>query len=88
MTLKNVLDILKQGKELGTVKWIYFEAGFQFHLDFTKNSVEQLLYHCKTDVSVGPYIQSGDAMLSNDARFRKANRKMFRILDRIEGFSI
>jgi len=30
MTLKNVLDILKQGKELGTVKWIYFEGGEPF----------------------------------------------------------
>jgi len=60
-------------------------VGLQFHLDFTKNSVEQLLHHCKADVSVGPYIQGGDAMLSSDESFNKANQKMFGILDRIEG---
>jgi len=61
-------------------------VGLQFHLDFTKRSVEQLLHHCKTDISVGPYIQSEDAMLSKETRFKEANNKMFGILDRLEGF--
>jgi organic radical activating enzyme len=30
MTLKNILDILKQGKDLGTIKRIYFEGGEPF----------------------------------------------------------
>jgi hypothetical protein len=30
MTLENILEILKQGKDLGTVKWIYFEGGEPF----------------------------------------------------------
>ncbi len=59
--------------------------GLQFHLDFTKQNVEQLLHYCKTDISVGPYIQSEDAMLSEDTRFEEANNKMFGILDRLEG---
>jgi GMP synthase (glutamine-hydrolysing) len=59
-------------------------VGLQFHLDFTKQSVEQLVLHCRTDIQEGAFVQGADAMLSTDIPFEETNKKMCWILDGLE----
>lgn len=59
-------------------------VGLQFHLDFTKHSVEQLLLECGADLEKGPYVQGPEEMLAPKAPFGKVNEKMEELLDRLE----
>jgi len=58
--------------------------GLQFHLDFTKHSVEQLLLECGAALEKGPYVQSPEELLAPQAPFGKVNERMEEFLDRLE----
>jgi GMP synthase (glutamine-hydrolysing) len=57
--------------------------GLQFHLESTKESVEQLLNNCADELVEGRYIQKPDEMLSRETDFEKINQALQGILDRM-----
>ena len=56
-------------------------AAFQFHLESTRESVEQLVHNCPEDLAEGPFIQSPAEMLTNLDRFQAINGLMAYFLD-------
>ncbi len=56
-------------------------VGFQFHLESTRESVEQLVHNCPEDLSEGPSVQSAAEMLVDLDRFQVINNLMAGFLD-------
>jgi GMP synthase-like glutamine amidotransferase len=56
-------------------------AAFQFHLESTRESVEQLVHNCSEDLAEGPYVQGPADMLTDLNRFREVNSLMAEFLD-------
>lgn len=54
--------------------------GLQFHLDFTKESVEAILHH-EAGLPSGPYISSAEQLLATD--FATMHQQLFTILNRM-----
>jgi GMP synthase (glutamine-hydrolysing) len=59
--------------------------GLQFHLEFTRAGIRELIRNCAEDLTEGSYIQSPTEMLAGSKRFKAANAALNRILDRIYG---
>lgn len=57
--------------------------GLQFHLESTKDSVQQIIANCGDELVEGRYIQKPDEMLSREADFEKSNAAMHGILNRL-----
>jgi len=57
--------------------------GFQFHLETTYDSAQALIEHCPEDLTPGPYIQNGEAILSDKTRFDEINKVMENVLELI-----
>ncbi|MFZ7128554.1 MAG: type 1 glutamine amidotransferase [Desulfobacterales bacterium] len=55
--------------------------GLQFHLETTPDSLEQLMTHCASELTSGPFIQSPERMRVPESRFKAINRTMTRLLD-------
>lgn len=51
-------------------------VGLQFHLEFTKRSLEQLIENCADELVPGKYVQPAEKMLSTDDYFEQNNRAM------------
>jgi GMP synthase-like glutamine amidotransferase len=60
-------------------------AAFQFHLESTRDSVEQLVHECSEDLAKGPCIQGPADMLTDLDRFREVNSLMSDFLDGLTG---
>ena len=58
---------------------------FQFHLESTRESVENLIHSCPEDLAEGPFIQSPLHMLADLGRFRSSNDLMADIFDGLAG---
>jgi GMP synthase (glutamine-hydrolysing) len=56
-------------------------AAFQFHLESTRESVEQLVHNCPEDLAEGPFVQSPAEMLTDLDRFRAINVLMADFMD-------
>lgn len=66
--------------------FIYKEkvVGFQFHLEMTEGSLQQLIAHSKGELSQeGNHIQTPEEMLSGSSRFKEANKAIIEIADRL-----
>jgi GMP synthase (glutamine-hydrolysing) len=63
-------------------------AAFQFHLESTRESVEQLVHNCSEDLAEGPYIQGPADMLTDLNRFREVNSLMAEFLDGLAALKI
>jgi GMP synthase-like glutamine amidotransferase len=57
--------------------------GLQFHLETTPESARALIAHCGDEIDGGPFVQTAAQMLSDPARFARANTLMHRLLDRL-----
>lgn len=53
----------------------------QFHLETTRQGLEDLIAHCGDEITGGPFIQQPETMLADDARFGAVNRVMHHLLD-------
>ena len=60
-------------------------AGLQFHLEFSGDTVQDLLRHCPADLAPGPYVQTPEAMLWEPGRFDAAHAVLDRVLDAMSG---
>ena len=60
-------------------------VAFQFHLESTRESVENLIHSCPEDLAEGPFIQSPLHMLTDLGRFRAINDLMADIFDGLAG---
>ena len=59
-------------------------AAFQFHLESTRESVEQLVHNCPEDLAEGPCIQSPAEMLTELDRFQGINSLMADFMDGLD----
>ncbi len=57
--------------------------GLQFHLETTRESVENLVENCSTELATAPYIQTAATMLKNNAKFERINLVMNSVLERM-----
>lgn len=53
----------------------------QFHLESTRETVQQIMTHCANELVTGTYIQKPEALLAEDQRFATINRAMNQILN-------
>lgn len=60
-------------------------VAFQFHLESTRESVENLIHSCPEDLAEGPFIQGPLQMLTDLGRFRAINDLMADIFDGLAG---
>jgi GMP synthase-like glutamine amidotransferase len=60
-------------------------VAFQFHLESTRESVENLIHSCPEDLAEGPFIQGPLHMLADLGRFRAINGLMANIFDGLAG---
>lgn len=59
-------------------------VGLQFHLEFTRESLEAILPNCAGELVEGKYIQSAEEMRRlGDGKFEKINAAMRGVLDRL-----
>jgi GMP synthase-like glutamine amidotransferase len=58
-------------------------VGLQFHLEVTKESLHQMITFCGNELVGGRYIQSAETMLNNVQNVAELNRRMFRLLNRL-----
>jgi GMP synthase-like glutamine amidotransferase len=56
-------------------------VGLQFHLETSLKAAQQLINHCRDELTPAPFIQSEERMLASPERFEHAQRRMFRVLD-------
>ena len=59
--------------------------GLQFHLEMTYDSLNQLIYNCRSEIDGSHYVQEPDIMLSDRQRFISANSVMEKLLDCLLG---
>lgn len=57
--------------------------GLQFHLETTAASARALIQNCPGDLAPGRWVQSKSQMLEKGASFRRINRVMGSVLDRL-----
>ena len=58
-------------------------VGVQFHMEWDRAAVQSLIDQCPEDLEAGPFVQSPETMLREDAPFEAANAWMDRLLDRL-----
>lgn len=65
--------------------FLYVErvAAFQFHLETTAQSAQQLIAHCGDELVSAPYIQTAEHMLANPLKFQRINRIMTDLLHQL-----
>jgi GMP synthase-like glutamine amidotransferase len=56
-------------------------VGLQFHLDVTRESVEQLVANCGTELVSAPYIQTPQQLLRPADEFAEIRKYMYKLLD-------
>ncbi|MCB0311272.1 MAG: type 1 glutamine amidotransferase [Bdellovibrionales bacterium] len=56
---------------------------FQFHLDFTEESVRSLMSHCPSDMTSSEFVQAPGEILRGDEDFDGLRRSMYLLLDNI-----
>lgn len=61
--------------------------GLQFHLESTKDSVQQIIKNCADELVEGKYIQKPEEMLLRDDNFDMINNAMSRILNNLSSRS-
>ena len=54
--------------------------GLQFHLETTRDALEDLAHGCADELIDSPFIQSAEQMLSDPRRFARLNRLLDPIL--------
>jgi GMP synthase-like glutamine amidotransferase len=57
--------------------------GLQYHLEPSLEGARTLVEHCPADLVPGPWVQPASEMLRDEGRFRRANRRMDAILERL-----
>ena len=62
--------------------------GLQFHMETTVAGARALIENCPEDLAPGRWVQSASAMLENTAGFRRINRVMDAVLDRLAGVAV
>lgn len=76
---------LAQSAACSNQAFIYDEKvlAMQFHLEVKKENVQAIINHCADELVAGKYIQKSEKMLSQEENFKKINRAMDGILNRL-----
>ncbi|MEJ2617281.1 MAG: hypothetical protein P8Z35_20185, partial [Ignavibacteriaceae bacterium] len=57
--------------------------GLQFHLEFTADSLKELIEHCKGELVKNQYVQTEEEILDNLELLNTTNNFLFQILDNL-----
>ena len=69
---------LNQAFEFGRV------VGLQFHLEYSKDSIDLMFRNCIDDITEGKYVQKPDEIVSRINNVRDMNRILYLLLDNME----
>ena len=59
-------------------------VGLQFHLDYSIESIEEMLRHCGEELTAGPYIQSADVIRASYHQVTTTTKMLYRLLDNLQ----
>ena len=60
-------------------------VGLQFHLEYSKTSIDLMFRNCLDDITEGEYIQKPEEILNNINNVREMNRLLVLLLDNMAG---
>lgn len=58
-------------------------VGLQFHIEATRKSIEEFVFHCKDELIEAKYIQKEKELLANVVNIGRMNSYMFALLDKM-----
>ncbi len=58
--------------------------GLQFHLDYSAESIEKMLRHCRDELVDGPYLQTADAIRASFTQAAATETRLFQLLDNVQ----
>jgi GMP synthase-like glutamine amidotransferase len=58
-------------------------VALQFHLDSTRQSIQNLIENCRDEIQGGPFIQSPEQMLGQEQYLQEIRRMLWTFLDRL-----
>lgn len=56
-------------------------VALQFHMEITKQGLENLMANCRNEITDAPYVQTPAEMVSDDQKFKKINTVMINFLN-------
>lgn len=71
--------------EMQAFTWGERVLALQFHLEFTREGVAEMIARCHDEMGTGPYVQSPEDLLAPPARFDAAHAMLDDLLDRWKG---
>ena len=54
----------------------------QFHLDYSRDSIQRMVHHCANELKAGPHIQDDPKVLIDLQRAQALEKQLFSLLDR------
>ncbi|MGE5403768.1 MAG: type 1 glutamine amidotransferase [Candidatus Saccharibacteria bacterium] len=60
--------------------------GLQFHLEYSRHSIEQLIRNCGEEITAEKYIQSVEYMMAQFDYLQEAGSNLWKLLDRLEQY--
>ena len=56
-------------------------VGLQFHIEYSRDSIERMIAHCSDELQPGPFVQSADELLPSDAMLARTTSLLEAFLD-------
>lgn len=56
-------------------------VGLQFHIEYSRESIERMIAHCADELQPGPFVQSADELLPSVAAARRTEELLAEFLD-------
>ncbi len=56
-------------------------VGLQFHIEYSRESIERMIAHCADELQPGPFVQSADELLPSVAAARRTEELLAKFLD-------
>jgi GMP synthase-like glutamine amidotransferase len=77
---------IAESKACRSQAFLYEErvAGLQFHLEMTREGIEEIVFKCRQELVNGPFIQSAEEIAAGTERLKETHRIMEGILNRLE----
>jgi len=56
-------------------------VGLQFHIEYSRDSIERMIAHCSDELQPGPFVQSADALIPSDTMLARTTSLLENLLD-------
>ncbi len=60
-------------------------VGLQFHIEYSRASIETMLRECGEDLRPGPFVQTPEEILADESRPAALPERLFQFLDALFG---